>query len=506
MSTITRLILLLMAIIAVVMIVAGYSLVSQREAILVEAMHNEMRAHAFTLQIALERDYRAGREAEAEELINSLIGNPKIYSVILFDEAGRPTILSDPLVADEIRYPSEVRGVLQTGERAEVVRRINDQEVFSIIMPLRAGDELRGAFEISQPRSFVRAAIAQARSFIGFTTLALFAAIATVVMVVLRHGLSRPIEELLGGAEAIGRGNLDYRVIVPKRGGEFARLAREFNRMADNLEQQRRVAATEAEERLTLERELRHRERLAAVGRLAAGVAHEMGAPLNVIDARAEQLQSRLDAPVETRQRNLTIIRTQANRITRIVRQLLNLARPYDLRREPVSLSRLIADVLELIEADANRAGVALEAALGDDVSVSVDRDLAQQVFLNICVNGLQATPPGGRLRVECVAEGGMRDGSRFAALRVSDTGKGIAEENLRRLYEPFFTTKEIGQGTGLGLAVSRRIVEEHGGWIEVANRVEGGAMFTVYLPRAGEAPGRTEAEVKESESAVAHC
>lgn len=504
MSTITRLMLLLMAIIAVVMIIAGYTLVSQREAILVEAMHNEMRAHAFTLQIALERDYRAGRAAEAEELINGLIGNPKIYSVTLFDAAGHPTILSDPLVADEIRYPPEVGRVVQTGERVEVVRRINDREVFSIIMPLRVGAELRGAFEISQPRSFIKAAIAQARFLIGYLTLALFAVIAITVMVVLRHGLSRPIEELLGGAEAIGRGQLDYRVIVPQRGGEFARLARQFNRMADSLAEQRRAAASEAEERLALERELRHRERLAAVGRLAAGVAHEMGAPLNVIDARAEQLQSRPNAPLETRQRNLTIIRAQAERITRIVRQLLNLARPYDLRRAPVSLARLSAEVLELLEADAERASVALAAALDDDVLVNVDRDLAQQVLLNICANGLQATPPGGRLRVECVAEGRVSEGARFAAVRISDTGAGIAEENLRRLYEPFFTTKEIGQGTGLGLAVSRRIVEEHGGWIEVTNQVEGGALFTVYLPQADETPS-SETAVAAGEGALAN-
>jgi signal transduction histidine kinase len=268
--------------------------------------------------------------------------------------------------------------------------------------------------------------------------------------------------------------------------------------MADSLTEQRRAAIREAEERLALERKLRHNEQLAAVGRLAAGVAHEMGAPLQVIDGRAKQLLHHTDATIETRRRNLTIIRNQAERIARIVRQLLNLSRPHKIHFRKIELASLIEETAELIETQAESAGVEVEIRRDIDATVEADRELIQQVLLNICRNGIQAMPQGGRLRIECLKDAAERNGRRFAALRVSDTGVGIAPEHLPNIFDPFFTTKEVGQGTGLGLPISRRIVEEHDGWIEAANGAEGGAIFTVYLSQVG----RTETREAEPEVA----
>jgi signal transduction histidine kinase len=274
-------------------------------------------------------------------------------------------------------------------------------------------------------------------------------------------------------------------VAEPQQGSELAQLAREFNRMADNLAEQRQTAEREAERRLKLERELRDTERLAAVGRLAAGVAHEIGTPLNVIDARTEQLLERAEAPLPIRQRNLTIIRTQTDRITRIVRQLLNLARPYQLHRTPTSAGTLIANVIELLETDAARAQIELVINQTEDLLFDVDSELIHQVLLNICQNGLHATPAGGCLFIECTGPALLRNGQHFASITVRDTGTGIAPEHLVHLFDPFFTTKDVGNGTGLGLAVSRRIVEEHGGWVAATNNATGGAKFTVHLPLA---------------------
>lgn len=494
MSTSTRLILLLTALVGVIMLIGGYQRLRQREFILVSAMHNEVRAHALTLQIALEVARDEKDPHKAQQLINRLTRNPKIYSVIVFDEEGRIAMLSDPLVADRIKYPPEVKQVLASGETMEAVRDLGGKKVFSIVMPVQITPSRRAAFEITQPMSFVEAEIARSRRDIAILTLALFIAIVVGVLGVMRHNIWRPIRELLAGADAIGSGKLDYRVNIPEKQSEFSRLARAFNEMAVRLREQRECAAREAEERLALERELRkgerelrHRDRLATVGRLAAGVAHEMGAPLNVIDARAEQLLSRIDAPPETRRRNLTIIRAQAERITQIVRQLLNLARPYQLRRGPLDLANIVYSTVESLEADALLAGVSIDISPSVSIILDADAGFLQQVLLNISRNGLQAMPRGGTLRIDCQQNAAVRGDLQFTAIRITDTGTGIMPEHLQHIFDPFYTTKDVGSGTGLGLSVTHRIVEEHGGWIEAANNPEGGATFTIYLPQYAE-------------------
>jgi two-component system NtrC family sensor kinase len=502
MSLSTRLILLLTTAVGLVMVLAGFYLLRQRQEILARAWRNELNAHAVTLQLALEDSYRAGRISDAQRLIDHLSENPRVFSVILFDEEGRPAMLSNPLLAAEVAGRPEVRGtitgVITTGQPAELVQGRNGQEVFSVILPVRISAARRGAVEISQPADFIKADSVRARRDIALLTLALFAAIILLVIQVMRHNLLRPIKELLMGAKAVGQGDLAFRVIVPGSGNEINELAREFNRMAESLAEQRAMAERESEERLALERELRHSERLATVGRLAAGVAHEMGAPLNVIKGRVEMMRDRPEAPLEKRLRNLEIVGAQADAITGIVRQLLTLARPFHLRREPLALSSLVAGVVELLEEQARQSGVSIAVNSTHDVRVDGDRTLLHQALMNLCVNALHAMEVnGGQLKIEMMNEppaeslpaAEARNGARFVGVRVSDTGLGIVPEHLPHVFDPFFTTKEVGKGTGLGLSVSRRIVEEHGGWIEAANRPEGGAAFTCWLPLTTAAP-----------------
>jgi signal transduction histidine kinase len=494
-SVSARLILLLTIAVGVVMALGGYFILRQRQEILARALRNELQAHAVTLQLTLEDSYRAGRIGDAQRLIDHLSENPRVFSVILFDEKGRVAMFSNPLEGGKIIESPDAQRVITTGEPVEIVRHRGSTEVYSFIMPVRISAARRGAFEISQPSEFIKADYARARRDIAFITLALFAAIIVVVLLVTRHNLLRPIKELLIGAKAIGQGDLAYRVITPKSGDEIAQLASEFNRMAESLAEQRRAAALNTEERLALERDLRHSERLASVGRLAAGVAHEMGAPLNVIKGRVEMLCETPDAPTEKRARNLEIIGAQADVITNIVRQLLTLARPFNLRREAIEPGSLIAAVVELIEADAVKSGVRVEVSRSDYHSDFVEGDpaLLRQSLMNICINALHEMAQGGRLLIEVPPEERRRNGRTFVGLRVSDTGSGIPPENLAHIFDPFFTTKEVGKGTGLGLSVSRRIVEEHDGWIEVANRNEGGATFTIWLP-AIPGPGSPDA------------
>jgi signal transduction histidine kinase len=491
MKTSTRMILLLTVLIGLILVASGINRVRNREGILRQAMRNEMQAQALSLQIALESAFQAGRTQEAQQLIDSLSRNPKVYGVLIFDETGHVLMFSSSLAGSANLYRAQSGQTPQSTAPLEITHQLNSEEVFSIITPLALGQGRRGAFELAQPTKFINAEITRTRWEVALINLSVLATIVLSALLVLRYNLSRPIAALLKGAAALGRGDFNYRVPVPRQGSELTQLALEFNRMADSLAEQRKMAEYEAERRLQLERELRDHERLAAVGRLAAGVAHEIGTPLNVIDARAEQLLERPDAPLPARQRNLTIIRTQSERITRIVRQLLNLARPYQLKRKAIRAGDLLKGVVELIEADAERAQITLELTVEASVKFEIDEELIHQVLLNICRNALQAMPQGGRLQIVCAGNQLIKNGQPFTPISVRDTGRGIAPEHLAHIFEPFFTTKDVGDGTGLGLAVSRRIVEEHGGWIVAANRPTGGAEFSVFLPAAEMARAR---------------
>lgn len=479
----TKLVILLAIIVSVVMIVASLITLKQREKSLDAAARNELRAHALTLRIALEEDYLSGRLLDAQRLINRLRENTELHNIILFDVQGNLTQISNQETLEQFRYQEQARRSIATGEFIEIERNFNNQVFLSIVMPLQVGEARIGALEVVQPITFVQSHIITARYHIAITTILLCITILLVVYFVTRYSLTLPIRELLGGALAVGQGDLAYRVVVPDGESELTQLAREFNRMADKLDEQRRKAQREAEERLALERRLKHSEQLAAVGSLAAGVAHEMGAPLQVIDGRAKQLLNHPEAPVEQRQRNLSIIRNQAERITHIVRQLLNLSRPYDLRPRPLNLNREIASAIEAVEHMAARNHVLIDVVLNKELSIEADPNLLHQVFLNICQNAIQAMPEGGNLRVECLETDKHRDGVGFVSVQFTDSGNGIVPENLPHIFDPFFTTKEVGHGTGLGLAVASRIVEEHGGWIEAANADQGGATFNVMLP-----------------------
>jgi len=457
-------------------------------------MQSGLQAYAHTIKVALEDHYESQRDEtkramNADKLVSRLNKNIYLFNVILYDDQGRTLTASNPKLNEQIVGDQEVvNRALRTGETIEHLRRVNGQEFISLIMPVQMGAGGRGAFEIMQPASVIKDDIASARQDFFLSRIVVIIAIIIVITYLLRFNLDRHIKALIGGAMAIGEGNLNYRVRVQQKSGEFVRLANAFNHMAGRLIEQRDAMIRQAEQQLTLERELRHRDRLAVVGRLAAGIAHEMGTPLNVIDGRAAQLQERSDASDEVRLRNLTIIRAQTARIARFVRKLLHLAHPHDLRHEPLDLVPLIKETLELLESNATRAEVSLDLLLDDPtlpIQIEADPDLLHQVFLNICLNGIQAMTAGGRLCLKLMRNGGTKDGQDFVAVRISDTGTGILPEYLDDIFEPFFTTKDVGEGTGLGLAVSRQIIEEHGGWIEVANQMGSGAAFTIYLPQA---------------------
>jgi two-component system NtrC family sensor kinase len=279
--------------------------------------------------------------------------------------------------------------------------------------------------------------------------------LAILVGLYVHRSVARPVARLQAGAARIAQGDLDARIQIDTP-DEFGALARQFNAMTLSLKQH--------------QVQLVQQEKLAGIGRLAAGVAHEINNPLAVILGYARLLGRKATGESAA---DLRIIEDETLRAKSIVDDLLDLARPTRIERERVDLRALADEVVERLA----------EAKALDGVTVSVtgagvvpgSSDKLRQVLLNLVKNATEAAGRGGRVEIEIDSAGG------FGGFVVRDTGRGLSREALERVFEPFFTSK--AKGTGLGLAVSKGIVQAHGGTIQAENMPSGGARFEVRLP-----------------------
>ncbi len=281
--------------------------------------------------------------------------------------------------------------------------------------------------------------------------------------------LIRPILNLHNTMRQAGRGDLKARAPV-KRWDEVGELAAAFNRTMEELEQAR------GREEMRWAR-LAHTEKMAAVGTLAAGVAHEVNNPLAGILTCLEAIVAHPE-DVEMRDRYLALVQDGIKRIEHTVLNLLDFSRPSEIRPEPTSLNENLRHVVELAQYQlrANRVEVLFDLAPVEPV-VLADHFQMEQLFLNLVLNAIQAMPKGGKLTLRTRRTGGN------AVTEVIDTGVGIPEEIRERIFDPFFSTRDVGKGTGLGLAVSYNIVAAHNGTIEVNSQVGKGATFRITLP-----------------------
>jgi PAS domain S-box-containing protein len=245
------------------------------------------------------------------------------------------------------------------------------------------------------------------------------------------------------------------------------------------------VAVTDVTRTVNLEEEVRHSDKLATAGQLASGIAHEIGTPLGIISGTAEYRMRELPEGAPMRE-DLEVIFSEARRIRGLINQLLDYARVQKIAAEPVSIFAVLDRVVGLLRAEMERGRIELERV--DDPSlpsVRADRDRLQQILINILINGIQAQPEGGKLRIAAHHLAKARDfGPRGAVeIVICDWGPGISDEDARRAFDPFFTTKAPGQGTGMGLAVAKRLVEEHDGTITIGPAADRGTQVTVRIP-----------------------
>jgi signal transduction histidine kinase len=313
------------------------------------------------------------------------------------------------------------------------------------------------------------------------------------IMALLAAGLGtffvgRPMRALIDKARRVGGGDFSGPLRFPQR-DELGELAREMNAMCEQLVEANTLRAAETAARLAALEQLRRADRLTTVGTLASGVAHELGTPLNIVGARAGMIAERETSPEETVESARVIVEA-CQRMSRIIRQLLDFARPRGPERVAADVRDIARRAMALLGPMATRKGITLK--LHEDAvpaRAEVDAGQIEQVITNVLVNAMQATPGRGSVEVEVSTERAMPppdlDGpeAEYVCARVRDDGSGIAPEDLPRVFEPFFTTKDVGEGTGLGLSVAHGIVHEHRGFMTVESAPGRGTTFTIHLP-----------------------
>lgn len=387
--------------------------------------------------------------------------------------------------------PDEVLRAIQLGKDASVERsdRQGSRDLITYV-PVPLGGTRRGLLELSESLApltrYTRAAITRILALTG--VLLVGGGLTAIVLGATLVG--EPLEQLREQVRRIGAGDLVHRLRLRGR-DEFSELADSMNAMSEQLAETRERVRQETSQRIEALDQVRHSDRLKTVGQLAAGIAHELGSPLNVVAIRAKLISDGSLTLAEART-NAGVIREQAERMATIVRQLLAFARPRSSRKAAIDLRETTCQTIEVLASLADSRNVTLRL-IGDERSMFAEADAGQiqQVVTNLVVNAVQATPRGGTVEVTLQRgrarppndpEGPERD---CLCLEIVDDGEGIAPENLGRLFEPFFTTKEVGAGTGLGLSIVHGIVREHGGWIDVTSQPGKGSRFIVCLPES---------------------
>ncbi|HOB74718.1 MAG TPA: cache domain-containing protein [Phycisphaerae bacterium] len=382
------------------------------------------------------------------------------------------------------------RAVLIKGDRFDGIAYVVNDWYFTSYEPLRDPDDrIIGALYVG----VLRAPFMETRN----TAIGVFLAIVTGVVVLIlvlliaaTRQVLHPIERIVEMTGRVAGGDLSARVGI-RPSGEMGRLCRAVDAMAD--------AVAEREEQLELatRRQITQSEKLASIGRLAAGIAHEINNPLTGVLTFTSLLRSKPNLDEQDRA-DLDLVIRETTRVRNIVRGLLDFARESHSRKEALNINEVVHQATWLLHNQKEFCEISMHEQLAEDLPlVYGDRNQLQQVVLNLALNACEAMPDGGTLTIISRAEG------EEVVLSIQDTGHGIPREDLEKIFEPFYTTKPVGKGTGLGLSVTYGILQQHGATLGVKSEIGKGSTFTVRLPIAAPAGPASPASADTPASAT---
>jgi signal transduction histidine kinase len=372
-----------------------------------------------------------------------------------------------------------ITGTLGEEETGEVIEKTTQ----TLDIPIIVDNEKRGYVRLHLLLDDFDALIREAMLRRLLATAAVFLA-GMAGVVVLSFRLTRSLNSLAAAAGKVSEGDLSARV---ETGGEdeVGRLINTFNQMVDRLKEQR-----------ALEVRLRHAERASAVGKLAAAVAHEIRNPLNLISLSIDHLGSECRPAdpqrAEEYSRIISSVRDEMTRLNHMVSDFLSYGRPPRLSLRPSRVDEVLDEVLSLTAAKASQQKIEIVRAIEPGLPVvQADMEGLRTCFLNVAINAIQAMPTGGRLEIAATRIGGAAEPA-GVAVEFRDTGAGIGASDLERIFEPYFSTREAG--VGLGLAITQRIIQDHGGEIRVESAPGSGTVFRIEVPIRGKAASQDAA------------
>jgi len=307
------------------------------------------------------------------------------------------------------------------------------------------------------------------RRYLVFSVISALVPNLLLVLLIVRT-ISRPLQKITLAAVQVTEGKYGTEIELRKSNDEIGLLANSFNEMS-------RKMSSDIEQLQKLNEQLIRTEKLAAMGTLAAGVAHEVNNPLASISSLIQIMQSNSDLDEKTGD-NLRLISTQIQRISQVTRDMMDFARIRPAAKSSVNINEIIETGLRLASFDKAFQKLELKKYLDKDLpEIHADGDQMQQVFLNLLLNARDAMPEGGAILIKTF----MKESE--IIIEIEDSGGGIGDDDKKKIFDPFFTTKPAGKGTGLGLAVCYGIITAHNGKIEVFSNENGGTSFSVILP-----------------------
>ncbi len=411
--------------------------------------------------------------------------------------------------------PNRIRR-LKKDKNISSVHEDGDEQWLEVIVPLHVGEEIKGGVRVVSSLEEARDYLAKRRNQAFILTFSSILIILITITLLFGRLVGAPIQKLVEAMSWAEKGDLEAKAHVRSR-DELGELGRHFNQMLKtireaheqnvqllarvnqfNEELTRRIEAATSElakrnEELRIlnealfesQRQLGQSEKLAAVGQVAATMAHQIGTPLNSISGYIQLILQEGNLRPADRDR-LQIIESQLDRLAESVKNLLSFTRQPTAQMRSVDVNSIIMELIHLGEPWFNSRGVELSSVLSPNLPpVLGDPTYLQTLFLNLIANALDAMPHGGRLTIKTQEDqlSTSSDNGRWLKISIIDTGIGITEESKKRIFDPFFTTKKVGEGTGLGLAICDKIVREHSGRLEVESAVGKGSAFFVFIP-----------------------